>query len=143
IRRAERRLHARAARSAVCAYLGGRKTAPGVRDHRDAARAGALLHGAERGAARPAEARAAKPRARPGDPAKRKGRVRGRRAAVQPRLAEADPGDPVRAAEVAGEEEDAVGAALHRRGLARRARARPSAAAPDPRAPHAVEAEVD
>ena len=69
--------------------------------------------------------------------------LRGRGPAVQPRLAEADPGDPVRAPEAAGEEEDALGPAVDRRGLARRARARPSAAEADPRAPRALQAQVD
>ncbi len=70
-------------------------------------------------------------------------RLRGGRPAVQPRLAQADPGDPVRPPQAAGEEEDAVGPALHRRGRARRARARPSAAEADPRVPRAVQAEID
>ena len=48
--------------------------------------------------------------------------LRGRRPAVQPRLAEADRRDPVRAAEAAGEEEDAVRRAVHRRGGAAEAR---------------------
>ena len=82
-----------------------------------------------------AQARRAEPRARQGDPRDRAAGLRGGRPAVQPRLAEADPGDPVRAAEAAGEEEDAVRPALDRRGRARGARARPSAAEADPRAP--------
>src|SRR2546422_7890028 len=43
--------------------------------------------------------------------------------AFQPRLAQADPGDPVRAAEAAGEEENPFGTALNRRRRAGRARA--------------------
>src|SRR5207244_688394 len=98
---------------------------------------------AQRRADRPGQARGAEPGARQRDHGPRAKSLRGRGPALQPRLAETDPGDPVRAPEAAGEEENAFRPALDRRGFARRAGARASAAAAHPRAPHAVQAEVD
>src|SRR6185503_3948303 len=122
---------------------GGREALLRVFQDRDARAAGALPDGAQRGAARQGQARLPEPRARQGDPRQGAPRVRSGRPALQPRLAQADPGNPVRPPEAAGEEEDPLGTTFDRRGLARRARARPPAAEADPRAPRAVEAEVD
>src|SRR5262249_49870946 len=95
--------------------LRGREAEVRLRKDRDAGAAGALPHGAQRRAAGRADARSAEPRARQGHADDRAEGLRGRGAAVQPRLAEADTGDPVRQAEAAGEEEDAVRAAVDRR----------------------------
>ena len=88
-------------------------------------------------------ARAAEPRTgRAGDGAGAAG-APARRAAVQPRIAEAAGRDPVPADEPAGGQEDRDRAAVHRRGSAAGARGRLSVAQGAARASFGVEAQVD
>ncbi len=114
--------HAAAAPRPPCRAGEGTGAATGLRGDRAAARAGAARDGAPRRARGPRSPEEAERRDRE---APRRARNRGPRLgrpAVQPRLAEAAPGDPVQQAGAAGAAEDAHRAALHRRGRARGAR---------------------
>ena len=95
-----------------------------------------------RRAARRRPAEPAEPGAGPAHAGHRATRQGGCRPAVQPQLAEADPGGAVREEPAAGAEEDAERTAVHRRGRPRGAGAGLSARPPDSRLPHAVQAQV-
>src|SRR6185295_9020630 len=120
----------------------GRKAQIRLREDRDAGDAGAAARRAQRRADRWRETRCAEPRTGQGDAGDRAAGLPGGRATVQPQLAQADPGNPLRQAEAAGEEKNAQGPALDRRGRARRARARLSAAPAAARLPRPRQAEI-
>ena len=120
-----------------------REALPHLSRHRNAGHARALADGAQRRAARREAARRALARVRRQDARDRGESARAGGPAVQSQFAAPDPGDPVRQAQAAGHQENAVRHAVDRRRRARAARARSPAAEADPRISRPVEAEVD
>ena len=137
------RHHAAAAPLPVPARRRRPEARPRLHGDRDAGARGPVRDGARRRDARHGAARRAEPRARrEGDGARAAG-LPARRAAVQPRVAEAAGRDPVRQDEAADAAQDGDRPAVDGRGRADRARRRLPAAEGPARASRAVEAEVD
>ena len=113
-----------------------------LRNDRAAARAGSAAHGAHRRARRPRPAEVAERRVRRAHARNRVARARAGGRRVQPGLAEAAPGDPVRQARHTRDPQDADRPAVDRRGRARRTRGGPCAAEIDLGLPRRRETQI-
>ena len=133
--------HLPPARSARCPPRAGGPRRGAAR-HRDAARGGAGRHGAGRHPGASHGARRLLRRDGAEARGSRGGDLRPRRTAVQHQLHEAAPGGPLHVAEARARAAHADGI-LHRHGRAGGARRAGPGARADPRAPQALEAEVD